>query len=271
MRIALRVVVAVGILAVHAGTRSAAAALPPVDQPIQIGDVVVMTSGAFAAPHGNLVPEFERAFHARVRTVEGASMGHEPTTIPNRLGRGEAADLVILARPVLDELVAKGLVVAGSQVDLVRSRIGMVVRAGAPRPDISSLAAFTKTLLDARSIGYSSSASGVYLSTELFQKLGVADRVMPRARRIAGEPVAAAVARGDVEVGFQQMSELLPVAGVTVVGPLPEGAQRETLFSAGIVAGARNPDGGRALIRYYTSPAVAATIRAAGLEPMTVR
>ena len=271
MRIVLRVVVAAAIFAAHNGTRDAATAFHPVDRVTQLGDVVVMTSGAFAAPHATLVPGFERTFDTRITTVAGASMGGEPNTIPNRLARGEPADVVILARPALDELVAAGRVVAGSQVDLVRSKIGMAIRAGAPKPDINTLAAFTKALLDARSIGYSSSASGVYLSTELFRTLGVSERVMPKARRIAEEPVAAAVARGDVEIGFQQISELLPVPGITIVGPLPEGAQRETLFSAGIVSAARNPDGGRALIRYYTSPAVADAIRAAGLEPMTVR
>jgi molybdate transport system substrate-binding protein len=162
-------------------------------------------------------------------------------------------------------------VAAGSRVDLVRSSIGIAVRAGAPRPDVSSVEALTRTLLGATSIAYSSSASGVYLSTELFQRLGIADQIKAKSRRIESEPVGVVVARGDAEIGFQQMSELLPVRGIDIIGPLPPGAQRVTVFAAGVAAAAKVPDAARALIAFLASPAAAAAIRKSGLEPVTSR
>jgi molybdate transport system substrate-binding protein len=194
-------------------------------------------------------------------------MGSTPTSIPNRLERGEPLDVVILADTALDALIKAGRVVAGSRVDLVRSRIGMAVRAGAPKPDISTVAALTRTLLQAKSVAFSDSASGVYISTELLKRLGVEDRVLPKSKRVQNEPVGAVVARGDAEIGFQQISELLPEKGIDVVGPLPADVQKITVFSAGLVAGAKAPDAARALIAYLASPAVAAAITKAGLEP----
>lgn len=230
-------------------------------------DIRVMTSGGFTAAYLQLVPTFERATNHKVLTTFGGSMGNGPETIPNRLQRGEPADVVILASSALDELIAQGKVVAGSRVDLVRSTIGMAVRAGAPRPDISSVAALTATLLRAKSIAYSASASGVYLSTELFQRLGIADRVLPKSKNAAGERVAALVARGDAEIGFQQISELLPEPGIDYVCPLPSEVQRVTVFSAGIVVGAKKPEEAKALVRFLAS-ADATVIKKAGLEPL---
>jgi molybdate transport system substrate-binding protein len=234
-------------------------------------EVRVMTSGAFTEAYLQLVPELERVTKIKVVTVFGASMGSEPTTIPNRLGRGEPADVVILAGSVVDELIAHGKVVAGSRVDLVRSAIGMAVKAGAPKPDISSVAALTQTLLRAKSIGYSSSASGVYLSTEMFRRLGVADQIKAKSKNAGGERVGVLIARGEVEIGFQQVSELLPVPGIDYVGPLPDEVQRITVFSAGIAAGAKDPEAGRALVKFFSSDRAIAVMKKAGLEPMTAR
>jgi len=234
-------------------------------------DVYVMTSGAFTAAFLEAAPAFEQTAKAKVSTAFGASMGGAPDSIPSRLSRGEPADVVILAREALDDLVAKGRVVSGSQVDLVRSTIGIAVRAGAPKPDISSVDALTRTLLAAKSIAYSASASGVYLSTELFPRLGVADAIKDKSRRIESERVGTVVARGDAEIGFQQVSELLPIPGLDYVGPLPEAVQRVTIFSAGIATNARNVDAAKALIRYLSSDAVALTIRKTGLEPIANR
>ena len=231
-------------------------------------DVYVMTSGAFTATFLEAAPAFERAAHTKVSTAFGASMGGAPDSIPSRLNRGEPADVVILAREALDDLVAKGRVVPGSQVDLVRSTIGMAVRAGAPKPDISSVDALKRTLLAAKSIAYSASASGVYLSTELFPRLGVADAIKDKSRRIESERVGTVVARGDAEIGFQQVSELLPIPGLDYVGPLPEAVQRVTIFSAGIATNAKNVDVAKILIRYLSSDAVAPAIRKTGLEPV---
>jgi molybdate transport system substrate-binding protein len=230
-------------------------------------DVRVITSGAFTAAYTQLVPEFERLSKHHLITSFGASMGAGPTTIPSRLERREPLDVVILAAPALDGLIARGLVAAGSRVDLVRSRIGLAVRAGAARPDISSLEALTRTLLSATSIGCSSSASGVYLTTELFPRLGIADRIKSKLRLSEG-PVGELVARGEAEIGFQQISELLPVPGIDYVGPLPPGAQRETIFAAGIVAGTHVADAARALLAFLASPAAAPTIRKTGLDPV---
>ncbi len=241
---------------------------PRVQAQAHAQDVYVMTSGAFTAAFLEAAPAFERTARTRVSTSFGASMGGAPDSIPSRLGRGEPADVVILAREALDDLVAKGRVVPGSQVDLVRSTIGMAVRAGAPKPDISSVEALTRTLLAAKSIAYSASASGVYLSTELFPRLGVADAIKDKSRRIESERVGTVVARGDAEIGFQQVSELLPIPGLDYVGPLPEAVQRVTIFSAGIATNAKNVEAAKALIRYLASGAVAPTIRKTGLEPI---
>jgi molybdate transport system substrate-binding protein len=232
-------------------------------------EIKVMTSGAFSTTLREVVPDFERKSGNTVATMFGASMGNAPDSIPSRLNRGEPVDVVILASTALDELIAAGKVVAGSRVDLVRSSIGMAVRAGAPRPDISSVDALKRTLLRAASIAYSSSASGVYLSTELFQRLGIADQIMSKSKRIESELVGAVVARGDAEIGFQQISELLSVPGIDYVGPLPPGAQKVTVFSAGIVVGSVKPDVAKALIAFLASPATAPAITKNGLEPVT--
>jgi molybdate transport system substrate-binding protein len=234
----------------------------------QAGDVRVMTSGAFTAAYLELVPQFERIAGHTVTTAFGASMGNAPDSIPSRLQRGEAVDVVILAAPQLDALIARGAVVAGSRVDLVRSAIGAAVRTGTPRPDISSIEALTRTLLQARSIAYSASASGVYLSTELFQRLGIAEQMLAKSQRIESERVGTVVARGDAEIGFQQISELLPVAGLDYLGPLPPGAQRLTVFSAGIATGARDPEAARALIAFLASASAISAITRSGLEPV---
>jgi molybdate transport system substrate-binding protein len=173
-------------------------------------EVKVMISGGFSGAYQDLVPEYERTIKDTAVTSRGASMGNAPNSIPSRLQRGEPVDVLIMVGEALDELIKRGKVVAGTRVDLARSSIGMAVRAGAPKPDISSVDAFKRAVLDARSIAYSASASGVYLSTELFQHLGIADRIRAKSKMIESESVGAAVARGEAEMGFQQISELLP-------------------------------------------------------------
>lgn len=230
------------------------------------GEIVVMTSGAFEEVLRHLTPAYERTTGNRVTIVPGSSMGASPTAIPARLGRGEPADVLILAASALDELIAAGH--ATTRIDVVESRIGMVVKAGAPKPDISTLDALRRTLLEAKSIGYSASASGVYLSTELFARLGIADQVGPKAQRVVTDRVASRVARGELEIGFQQVSELLPIPGVDFVGELPPGAQRVTIFSAATTTRAREPALAAQLIGYLTGPEVRADVIAAGLVPI---
>ena len=229
-------------------------------------DVKVMISGGLTAAYLQVVPEFERAAGHKVVTAFGASMGNAPDSIPVRLQRGEPVDVVILAGEALDDLVVQGKVLAGSRVDLARSSIGMVVRAGAPKPDISSVEALKRTLLQAQSIAYSASASGFYLSTELFPRLGIADRIKAKSQRIESERVGVVVARGGAELGFQQISELLGVPGTDYVGPLPPAVQKITVYSAGIGAAAKEPAAARALIKFLASPAAAAAVTKSGLE-----
>jgi molybdate transport system substrate-binding protein len=238
--------------------------------PAWADEIRIITSGAFTAAYQQLVPEFEKSSRHTIVTMFGASMGSAPDTIPSRLQRGESADLVIIAAPALDDLIAKGYVVAGSRVDLVRSRIGVAVKAGARKPDISTVEALKRTLLAAQSIAYSSSASGVYLATELFPRLGIAEALKGKSKVSQGA-AGELVASGEAEIAFQQISELLPVKGIDYVGPLPGDAQRETIFSAGIVKGARAVDAARAIIKFFQSPAAAQVIRSTGLDPISAR
>lgn len=232
-------------------------------------EIRVMISGGVAAAYRELVPQFERTTGHAVLSVYGPSMGTTQNAIPARLARGEPADVLVMVGDALGALAAQDKAVAASRVDLARSRIGMVVRAGAPKPDISSPEALKRALLAAASVAYSDSASGVYVGSELFAKLGIADAMKGKARIIPAEPVAAVVARGDSELGFQQISELLPVRGADLVGPLPDSLQRITVFSAGIARDAREPDAGRALIAFLASPAAARVLQNSGLDPVT--
>jgi molybdate transport system substrate-binding protein len=230
-------------------------------------EIKVVTSGAFTAAYLKLVPEYERATHHKLVTEFGPSMGTTHNAIPLRLERGEAIDVVIMAAPALADLIKQGKVRAGTRVDLVESRIGMAVKAGAPKPDISTIDALKRTLLAAESIAYSDSASGVYLSTELFPKLGMADQIRRKSRKIEADPVGEAVARGEIEIGFQQISELRPVKGIDIVGTLPPGAQQVTVFAAGIPATSKQPGAAKALVEWLASPAAYAAIKDSGLEP----
>ena len=235
---------------------------------LQADEVRVMTSGGFAAPHLQLISPFERATKHKVVT-DATSTGIGEDSIPNRLRRGELVDVVILADAAIDELIKEGRVVAGSRVALARSGIGMAVRAGAPKPDISSVDALRRALLQAKSVAYSAQVSGVYLSTELFPRLGIAAQMRAKSQRVERERVGAVVARGEAEIGFQQISELLPIGGIDYVGPLPAEVQRVTVFSAGVAVGAKSPEAARALIRFFISPEGAKAMTKSGLEPMT--
>jgi molybdate transport system substrate-binding protein len=176
--------------------------------------------------------------------------------------------VIILSRSSLDDLTERGEVRPESRVDLVRSLIGMAVRRGAHRPDISSKAAFIGTLLAAESIGYSASASGTYLSTVLFPELGIWEQIEDKSTQVLSERVASVVARGDVQIGFQQISEILSIEGVDYVGPIPDEVQAVTTFSIGITERARNAEDAQRLIDYLSSEEVAQTIAATGLSPV---
>ena len=229
-------------------------------------DVRVVCSGAFRAAYQVLVVQFEEATGRRVVTAWGSSAAGAATSIPARLAAGEPLDLVIMAREGLDGLIGQGLVVAAGCADLARCGIGVAVRAGAPRPDLSSPDTLVAALKQADAIAYSSSASGIYLEG-LFQRLGLTEALGSRMKQIAGEPVGAVVARGEAEIGFQQVSELLAVPGVDFVGPLPAEIQHTTVFAAGIPAAAAEEGTARTLIAHLTAPSAAAIIRGSGMEP----
>jgi len=238
-------------------------------------DVHVMISAGFYGAYAELAPAFEKATGHHLVTTRGPSVGDSPEAIPTRLAKGETADVVILDDASADELGRRGLVRADTKVELARSQIGMVVRAGEPKPDIGTVDAFRQVLLAVKSVGYSDSTSGTYLATTLFARLGVADQVAAKSRKVrgppSGEPVAAVVARGEVEIGFQQVSELLHVPGVTFVGPIPAELQPRFAYSGALTAAAKEPDAARALIRFLASPEAAATIATMGLAPVAAR
>lgn len=230
-------------------------------------EIKVMCSGGFYSTLEELAPIYENSTGNKVILISGSSMGSSPTSIPTRLRNGETADLVIMAGPELDKLTEQGLVVPGSRVDLVLSKIGMAVRAGAAKPDISTTEAFIRTLLEAKSIGYSASASGTYLSTDLFPRLGVWEQIKDKSKEVVKDRVASWVARGDLEIGFQQVSELLPIPGIEFVGTLPEELQKVTVFSAGIAQNSKQAEQANRLIQFFLSTEARPVIEKQGLEP----
>lgn len=225
----------------------------------------VLTSAALTEAAGELIPKFERATNIKVINSFGGD------DIPTRLESGEPADLVIIWREHVDKLTGRGLLVRGSEVDIVRSKIGVAVRAGMPKPDISSVDSLRRALLDAKSIAYSSSISGVYVSTELLPKLGIAEEVKGKSKRIVGMRVGGALARGDADIGFQQISELLPVPGIDFVGPLPPEVQLVTNFSAAYVTHAKESRRSGSVVRFLTSPAATPVFVKRGLEPVAAK
>lgn len=227
-----------------------------------------MISGGFQAAYESLAPHFEKYAVQKLVTIKGPSMGETPQAIPNRIDRGEPVDVVIVVDDALDGLIKKGKIRPDSRVDLARSRIAMAVKAGAPKPDISTVDALKRTLLAAKSIAYSDSASGVYLEKVLFPRLGIWDQVKDHARMIPAEPVGRVVARGEAEIGFQQLSEMKPVPGIDIVGLLPEGAQKVTTFSGGIATDTKNYEGAYALLKFLAMDFVREPIERTGLEPV---
>jgi molybdate transport system substrate-binding protein len=231
----------------------------------------VMTSGAFTAAYLALTPQLERLTKRKFVTVT-TSIGTGEMSLPNRLKRGEVADIVIVAEPAFRQFVADGLVLSEGHAFVARSVIAMAVRAGAPKPDISSADALRKTLLQAKSIGYSASESGKYFTGQLVQRLGIADQVLGKSRLVGGgERVGAVVARGELEIGFQQLSELLPVQGIAHITPLPPELQKVTSVVASVAASSPDKTGARSVIAFLASPEAAQAITDSGLEPLVSR
>lgn len=231
----------------------------------------VVSSGGFAAAYKVLAPVFEKQTGDTLVIGWGPSMGETHDAVPARLKRNEPIDVVIMVGYALGDLVKQGKVMTGSRVDLARSGIGVVVKQGAPHPDISTVDALKKVLLAAKSVAYSDSASGVYIQNEMFKKMGIEADMAGKARMIPAEPVGGVVARGDAEIGFQQISELKPIKGIDLLGPLPPEVQQYTIFSAGIVSGSGQTEAATALLHFFASPEAATAIIDSGLEPMAAK
>ena len=224
-------------------------------------DIKVISSQAIKESYLAFAPEFERTSgHKLITTWNGT------VDILKKLRAGEVFDMVIMVTPSLEAMIKEGKVVAGSRVDLVRSGIAIAVPMGAPKPDISTIDAVKRALLAAKGIGYSSGPSGVFLEG-LFARWGIADQVKPKIKQTPpGTPVGSLLARGDVDIGFQQVSELLLYPGIQYVGPVPQEMDTVSVFAGGIHTGASQPDAARELIRFITSPAAIPFIKKTGME-----
>jgi len=225
-------------------------------------EIDVLSTQATQEAYSELVAQFEKASGHKVRTTFTGTLN-----VQKRLSEGERYDLIIMAGPAIDEQISLGKAVAGSRVDIAKSGTGVAVRKGAVKPDIGSVEALKKTLLAAKSIGYSTGPSGLYMLS-VFEKLGIGDQIKGKLKQTSsGVFVGTLLASGEAEVGFQQISELVHFPGIDYVGPLPGELQRMTVFSAGVHAGATQADAARALIKFLTAPAAAPVIRKHGLEP----
>lgn len=230
--------------------------------------LIVFSSGGMMGAFQAVSADYEQRTGVRLVAEVAPSMGATPQAIPNRLARNEPADVLLMASSALEKLMRSGQVDPKSRVDLGKSYIAMAVRHGAPKPDISTMEAFRQTLIDAPSIAYSDSASGIYLSRVLFNQMHIADRIKDKSRMIEAAPVGEAVARGEVHIGFQQLSELKPVEGIDIIGLIPEQAQQMTLYAGGISARSSHPEQARQLLEYLGSQAAAAAIKNSGLDPV---
>jgi molybdate transport system substrate-binding protein len=229
---------------------------------INAAEINVISTQATEEAYKELVAQFEKATGHKVTTFFSGTLN-----VQKKLAAGEPYDLILMAGPAIDEQIKLGKAVAGSRVDIAKSGTGLAVRKGAAKPDISSADALKKTLLTAKSIGYSTGPSGLYMLS-VFEKLGIAEQVKGKLKQTpSGVFVGTLIASGDAEIGFQQISELVHFAGIDYVGPLPGELQRMTMFSTGIHSGAKQADAARALVKFLTAPAAAAVIRKHGLEP----
>ena len=225
-------------------------------------EIKVLSTQATEQSYRELVPQFEKATGHKVTTIFTGTLDAD-----KRVAANEQHDLLIMSQPSIDAHVKGGKVVQGSRVDLARSGVAAGVKTGARKPDISSVDALKRTILNAKSIGYSTGPSGNYIIS-LFERLGVLDQVKPKMKQTAtGVFVGSIIASGEVEIGFQQVSELSQYEGVDYVGPLPAEVQNYTTFSSGILSNAKEVEAARALVRYITSPQAGAVYRKRGMEP----
>jgi len=263
-----------GLVLVIAGVGAglAAVALPtaeraqgqPESQKQTRAQLNVITSGGFAAPLQELQPEFEKATGIKLTVTRGASQGSGRDTIGAQLRRGFPADVVIMSREGLDDLIAEKKVVAGSDVNLGQTPLGMAVRAGASKPDIRTVEAFKQTMLRAKSVTFPGSTTGIYMVKKLFPQLGIASEMAPKTTSTG----VAAVAKGDAEIAVQPVSELLHTPGTEFVGTIPKEIQYVSVFSAAMVMGSKEAKAAKQLIDFLTSDKAKLAIKATGMEPV---
>jgi molybdate transport system substrate-binding protein len=227
----------------------------------------VLISGGFSGAYEQLLPEFERTTGINVWTGSGASQGAGPQTIAAQLGRGVSANVVILSREGLNDLIAANRIAAGTDVDLARVPLGVAVRAGAPKPDVSTVEAFKQVLLKAKTVAIPGSTSGIWLTTELFPRLGIAEKInvemMPR-----GTDATGMVAAGRADLAVMPVSEIVHAGGVEFAGSIAADIQFVQVFSAAVVAGSGEVEGSKRLIEFLASARASEAIRKSGMEPL---
>jgi molybdate transport system substrate-binding protein len=233
--------------------------------PSQAAELKLLVAGAFKATAVALVPDYEKASGNKV-TVDNETVGG----LMKRIQGGESFDVVVMTPETVDKLISDNKIAAGSRTNLARVGVGVMVKAGAPKPDISTVEAFKKALLDAKSVSFidpaSGGSSGIYME-KVIEKLGIADQVKPKEKLKQGGVVSDYVESGQAELGIQQISEIVPHPGVTLVGPLPADIQNYTVYAAGISAGSQHGDAAKALITSLNGPAAQALFKSKGMEP----
>jgi molybdate transport system substrate-binding protein len=231
----------------------------------QAMELKVLTAGAFKSSVVALVPEYEKASGNKV-VIDNDTVG----ALVKRIEAGDTFDLVVLTPAAIDEIIAKGKVAPGSRTNLARVGVGVMVKEGAPKPDVSTVEAFKKTVLAAKSVSFidpaSGGSSGIYVA-KLMERLGIAAEVKPKEKLKEGGYVADYIASGEAELGIHQISEILPHAGVSLVGPLPQEIQNYTVYAAGIGATTTHADAAKALIAVFSGPSAQALFKAKGMEP----
>jgi molybdate transport system substrate-binding protein len=230
-------------------------------------ELKVIISGGFSGPYEQLVPAFERATSIKVATGSGSSQGTGPQTIAAQLARGVPADVVILSREGLTELIAARRIAPGTDVDLARTPIGVAVRTGAPKPEVRSVEDFKRVVVNAELVAVPSSTSGIFLIEEIFPRLGIAGKVNVKATP-RGSGAAAMVASGEADLGLLPVSEIAHAPGVELAGVIAEEIQLNQTFSAAIVAGSKQAEAAKRLLAFLTSARAAQTIRDGGMEPL---
>jgi molybdate transport system substrate-binding protein len=230
----------------------------------------VIISGGFTGAYRQVLPEFEKENNVKVNTGSGASQGTGPQTVGAQLQRGVPADVVILSREGLTDLITAGRILPGSDVDLASTPLGVAVRSGNSKPDVSTVEAFKRTLLSAKTVAVPGSTSGIYLTSKVFPQLGMTNQISVTVTE-RGSQSAGMVASGGANLAVQPVSELVNVPGIDYAGRLPDEIQLIQVFAAAVVKDAKNPEAARQLIRFLSSERTTAAIEKSGMDPIRKR